>query len=197
MANTDKPSGFKPVGHYFGLDWTASIRCYYVGSSDSTAIYKYDMVRLNGSSDSTGIYADVDQAAATESLLGSAVGFSTVPQIVADPSNLTRLYRPASTAMYVYVVTDPFVIYEAQEDSVGGSIAAASVSLSTDITVGTGSTTTGLSAMELDSSDVATAAGQMRLLGRVNREDNALGNQCKWLCMINGTEHQLVNTTDV
>ena len=163
MANTDKPFGFKPAGHLLGLDWTQSIKCYYVGSSDSTAMFKYDLVVPAGSAESLGIYPDVTQAAAADAkLLGSAVGFSTVPQITADPTDLERKYRLASTAAYVWVVTDPFVIYEAQEDSTGNSIDADMFSLATDIHVGSGSTVTGISAMELDSSDTATGAGQMR-----------------------------------
>jgi hypothetical protein len=69
------------------------------------------------------------------------------------------------------------------------------VGLATDIAVGSGNTTTGISAMELDSSDTATGAGQMRILGLVRRGTNALGSYAIWRCMIN--EHQLRTGTDV
>jgi len=70
------------------------------------------------------------------------------------------------------------------------------VGLSTDIaTVGTGSTTTGKSAMELDSSDTATALGQCKILRVSNRENNALGTYCKWDVLI--VEHEMLIATDV
>ena len=97
--------------------------------------------------------------------------------------------------MYCLVVDDPFVIYEIQEDSAGNSITAAMVGMSTDIVVGTGSTTTGKSAMELDSSDTATPAGQCKILRLVNREDNELGNYAKWEVTI--IEHEMLSSTDV
>jgi len=112
-----------------------------------------------------------------------------------DADTPTRTYRPASTAMYVLVVDDPFVIFEIQEDSVGNSITAAMVGLSTDIVVGSGNTTTGKSGMELDSSDTATGAGQCKLLNIARRENNALGDNCSWEVLI--VEHEMLSATDV
>jgi hypothetical protein len=196
MANVDSPFGAKPVWHLLGLDWTGCIRPYYVGSGDSTAIYKYDLVKLAGSADATGLYPDIAQAAAGDSVLGSAVGFSTTPYVSVDPTNLERKYRPASTAMYVWVVDDPYVIYEMQEDSGGAALAVTAISLNTNIVVGSGNTTSGASGMELDSSDTGTdSTGQMRILRLVPRADNVLGDHAKWLCLIN--EHQLRGTADV
>jgi hypothetical protein len=97
--------------------------------------------------------------------------------------------------MYCLVVDDPFVIFEIQEDSVGNSITADMVGLSTDIVVGSGNTNTGLSGMELDSSDTATPAGQCKILRAVDREDNALGDHCKWEVTI--IEHEMLSATDV
>jgi hypothetical protein len=101
---------------------------------------------------------------------------------MADPDNLSMTHRTALTEMYCLVVDDPFVVFEIQEDSDGDAyIAAASVGLAANVVVGSGSTTTGKSGMELDSSDVSTnTAGQLRILRAVNRPDNALGIHCKW-----------------
>jgi hypothetical protein len=92
----------------------------------------------------------------------------------------------------VAVVDDPTVIYEVQEDSTGGSIAITAVGNNADVAVSAGNTTTGMSGMELDSSDVKTATAQLRILRVVNRPDNELGNNCKWEVVIN--EH-IYNTT--
>jgi hypothetical protein len=195
MANTDAAFGFKPVGHALGLDWTQCVNPYYFAAGESTATFKYDLVSLAGSSDTLGEYPTIAQTAATGAILGVVIGFSNTPYISADVTNLARKYRPASTAMYGWVVDDPFVIYEAQEDSADNDMDADMVGLATDIAVGSGNTTTGISAMELDSSDTATGAGQMRILGLVRRGTNALGSYAIWRCMIN--EHQLLTATDV
>lgn len=186
MANTDTPMGFKPIGHLQGLNWSDCVEVFYVPSTDSTAIYLYDLVEPAGSADTLGKYPTVTQAVAAQTdLLGAVVGFSNSPDICVDTSNLERLYRPASTAMYVTVVTDPYVLYLAQEDSGGAAMAATAVSANCDIVVGSGSTTTGLSGMEIDSSTSATANGQIRVLRLYNDPNNALGAYAKWVCMIN------------
>jgi hypothetical protein len=196
MANTDTPFGAKPIGHKLGLDWTQCVNVYYVSSSDSKAIGKYDLVSLAGSSDTLAEYPTVARAAAAGVLLGSVVGFGSTPYAAFNPSNLAYKYRPASTAMYLWVVDDPFVIYEMQEDNTANDMDADMVGLATDIaTVADCNTTTGISTMELDSSDTATGAGQMRILGISKRPGNVLGTYCKWRVMIN--EHQLRAGTDV
>jgi hypothetical protein len=195
MANLDTPFGFKPVGHLLGVPWSAKIRTYYVPATDATAMFKGDAVKSAGSADATGKFPTVAQAAATNVIRGVIVGFGDNPHVGIHPDNPTRDYRPASTAMYVFVVDDPFVIFEIQEDSVGNAIDADMVGLSTDITVGTGSTSTGKSAMELDSSDTATALGQCKILRLVDREDNVLGNHAKWEVLI--VEHEMLAATDV
>jgi hypothetical protein len=161
-----------------------------------------DAVVLAGSADTSGKYPTIEQAvAADENIVGVVIGFGLQPQVMGNPDNPNMKYRAASTAMYALVVDDPFVIFEIQEDSVDNYITADMVGLATDITngaEGTGSTTTGHSTMELDSSDTATAAGQCRILRAVNREDNALGNHCKWEVLI--AEHayrEQITVTDV
>ena len=193
MANTDSPFGLIPREYFNGAPWNGKYRIYYVPSTDGTAIYKGDIVKLAGSASADGKYPDVAQAAATDTtLVGVAVGFGTTPDLMFDINNLTRNYRAASTAMYVAVVDDPDVIFEVQEDSDGGAIAVTAVGNNADFVVGSGSTTTGQSAMELDSSGVGTATAQLRILRLVDRPDNVLGTNAKWLVMIN--EH-VYNTT--
>jgi hypothetical protein len=153
MANLDTPFGFKPVKHLLGTPWNGKANVYYVPSSDGTALYIGDAVKSAGAADSTGKYPTVTQAAATDVIRGVIVGFGDNPNVMTNPDYPMRRYRPVSTAMYVFVVDDPFVIFEIQEDSTGNSITAAMVGLSTDIVVGSGSTTTGKSGMELDSSE--------------------------------------------
>lgn len=188
MANDDKPSGFKPVSYISGAPWNGEFNVYQAASGDAVAIFKGDLVALTGACEATGKYPTVAQSAAAGAQhLGVAIGFSTVaPQIAADPSNLNLKYRVASTTCYVCVVDSPFVLYEIQEDSVGGDVAVASIGLNAEIIVGSGNTTTGLSAIELDTSTVATTATlPMQILRLVDREDNAVGTHAKWLVRLN------------
>jgi len=195
MANSDIPSGFKPVKHLLGVPWSGKANVYYIPSTDAVAMFVGDAVKSAGSADVTGKYPTVAQAAATDLIRGVIIGFGTDPSCLINPDNLVMNHRAASTAMYCLVVDDPFVIFEVQEDSVGNDIGVAMVGLSTDIAVGAGNTVTGKSAMELDSSDTATALGQCKILRIVDRVDNAIGTHCKWEVLF--VEHEMLVATDV
>jgi hypothetical protein len=195
MSNLDRPAGFKPVKHLNGSPYNGQANVYYIPATDATATFIGDAVKSAGAADTLGMYPTVQQAAAGETIRGVIIGFGLSPEVMGNPDNVNMKYRAASTAMYCLVVDDPTVIFEIQEDSVGNTITAAMVGLSTDIVVGSGSTTTGKSGMELDSSDTATAAGQCKILRAVNRPDNELGDHCKWEVLI--IEHEMLSSTDV
>ena len=195
MANSDAPSGFKPVKHLNGNPWNGKVNVYYIPATDGTATFIGDAVKSAGSATSDGLYPTVAQAAAGDAIRGVVIGFSDQPYVSVNTDNLNEKYRAASVARYAFVVDDPDVIFEVQEDSAGGSIAAASVGLSCDFVVGSGSTVTGKSGMEVDSSDVATAAGQFKLLRVSNKVGNELGNYCKWEVLFR--EHEMLAATDV
>ncbi len=190
MANADIPRGLVPVYNADGGPYTGQSMLCAIPASDGTATFLYDPVKLSGTADATTGVPTVIQAAATDAIFGVIVGFQP------NPDNLALNYRTASTLRYVYVCTDPGVMYEIQEDSVGNNLAVTEVGLATDIAVSAGNTLSGLSGVELDSSDTATAAGQLRILGLVRRPDNEIGTNAKWLVRI--SEHQInANTTDV
>jgi hypothetical protein len=86
-------------------------------------------------------------------------------------------YRPASTDCYVLVADDPDLVFECQEDAVGGALAVADVGLNADMTSGSLSTVTGRSGFQLDTSTKATTATlQLRIVGFVQRVNNEVGN---------------------
>lgn len=195
MANLDIPAGLKPVKHLNGSPWNGQANVYYVPATDSVAIFKGDAVKSAGAADATGKYPTVAQAAAGDAIRGVVIGFGEMPQIMINPTNPDRTHRPASTAMYVMVIDDPTVIFEIQEDSVGAALTAANVGQSADLVVGSGVAITGKSGMELDSSSSAATACTCKILRAVNREDNELGNQCKWEILI--AEHEMKLATGV
>ena len=180
MANVDAPSGFRPVRHLDGRSWNGSTRMYLVPSADSTALFVGDAVKPGGTAGAAGTVVNgidvegmntVIQAAATNTnIVGVVVGF------LPDPDNLMRKHRAASTNRIALVCDDPTVIYEVQEDSVTNTIIGDDIGENADIIVGTGNTTTGMSAMELDSSSHTAATATLRIMGLVKRPGNNIGD---------------------
>jgi hypothetical protein len=204
MANTSSLFGFKPIKYLNGAPWNGKVGVYYASASDTAVIYKGDMVAMQGTAskyESTGKYPCVTRAGVSSIMVGVAIGFSTVPYISADPTNLFLSKRTASTAMYVFVVDDPMVIFEAQESEVTAAIAAAlvysdvmangKISLGAGAAAGTlGNDTTGTSYMGINSIDVHTNAGSaateaIKVLRLADKENNALGAYAVWEVMIN------------
>ena len=116
-----------------------------------------------------GMVEAIEKAVAGDSefITGVIVGFS------ADPSALDKQYNPASTERVAFVANDPDLIFEIQAD---GAVPAASMGLNA-VTIYThaGSTTTGLSGVELDTTSDAPAAdasNTLLIVNAVNREDN-------------------------
>lgn len=183
MANTNFARGATPVGTLTGADWNSSVRHFNVDASNGTAVFVGDFIMM----ESDGNVAPA--TAGSTQIVGVMVG--RVPTY----ADLTKNYLPASTAGVVLVCTDPNAIYEIQEDSVGGAMAATQVGENADHIAGAGSTTTGRSAHQIDSSTQTAAAAGLRLLGIVDRPDNEAGNYAKWLVTIN--EHAFKTTSGV
>ena len=196
MANIDAAFGMRPVQHLDGSPWNGKVTSYLVPSTDASAIYVGDPVKSGGSAGAAGtvVYGqDVEGmptaivAAAGDTLRGVVVGFSPLQ------SNLETLHRAASTNRIAYVCDSPDVVFEIQEDSDGAALAAADVGENADIIYAAGNSTTGRSGVELDSSTHVTTTAQLRILGMVKRADNAIGDQARWLVVIN--EHELKSTS--
>lgn len=185
MANANRPSGARQVGSMGSTSYR--VNRYSVPASDGTALFVGDFVISNGTADTDGT-PQVIQAIAGGNLRGVVVGFEP------DPDNLSIMHRLASTHRYALVADDPDAVFEIQEDSVGNSMPVTDVGSNADIALTVaGSAISGRSGMELDSTSAATTAAQLRILSLVQREDNAIGDQAKWLVRIN--EHELASTT--
>lgn len=192
MANSDIPCGFKPVKHLLGGAWSGKANTYYIPVTNATALFKGDVIVSTGTADITGKYPGVVQASAGGNVRGVIVGFGEDPNIMIRPDYPNLTHCPKETEMYCLVVDDPFVIFEVQEDSVGSNLAVTDIGETSDIAVTAGNTTTGLSGMELDSD---AGNDQCKILRVVNREDNALGDHCKWEVIF--VEHELLSAVGV
>jgi hypothetical protein len=183
MANSNAPTGLTPRRYRNGSPWMGACRTYYVPATDATAIGIGDPVIIAGGADAAGVpTVTLATAGATNRITGVCVGIRPGGNSTLIPPRL----RAASTAEYILVTDDPALLYEVQEDSVGGALTAASTDLNCDLVAGTASTYTGLSAWQLDSSTAAVGATlQMRLIGLQIRADNVFGANAKWLASIN------------
>lgn len=182
MANTDAATGLVPVGNLNGAPYSGRTTRYHVPSSDATAIFVGGLVKPGGSADARGVMSVTGNVATGDAVLGAVVAVEPV-------TRESGTFRAASTERYVLVADDPNTIFAVQEDSVGAALAAVNVGNTADLTGFTaGSTATGKSTIEIDSS-TATAAGDgtqdVVLLGLVQAEDNEVGANAKWLVRLN------------
>lgn len=185
MANTSTPFGLRPVGTLNSACYTGQIKKFYVPSTDAAAIGIGDPVKLAGSADADGVPTVARMATpGTDVMVGVMVGVQPLP------TDLTLNYRKASTAMYIYVDVDPNTIYEVQEDSVGGALAATNVGQNANIILGTVSTTTGNGLTMLDSSTANTTNTlDVQILELAVRPNNEIGNYAKWHVRLNKNQY--------
>ncbi len=149
MANTDAPMGFWPIRHLCG----GEIRLSEHICTTSAAIFKGDPLKVVAG-------GTVEVAAADDGLIVIGVAAEYVASAAAGDT--------------VKVWDDPNIVFGVQADS-GTSPAATDVyNTANFITYAAGSTTTGLSIMELDASDIGTGA-QLKILGKIPDPDNVWG----------------------
>lgn len=191
MANLDRPRGLTPIRHLNGSAWNGAMNVYWHSSTDTTAIFKGDVVTtkmiMGGKGKGqNGPYPQVVSGAAEKTpYLGVAWGFGYTPELAANVANLNAPnYAAALAEIFVFVIDDPGVIYEMQDGALMASTSIAGNYNSTGW--GSGSTVTGRSAGELlntDNADGGTAG--FRLMRLVPRADNELAINAAWEVMIN------------
>lgn len=165
MANADRPNGFTPVKYRFGGAYSGAYRKLF---STGDNLFLGDLVKRASDAvqSGTGVYAEVDRATATTELItGVVVGWE------ANPNAQENLYHAASSTYAVYIADIDNLICEVQSDD--ATMVQTDVGLNIDATFTAGSTTTGLSNMEINGDTAATTAGlQFKIIEMVDREDN-------------------------
>ena len=197
MANADRPSGLTPVRYLNGAPYNGQARAYYHVATDAAAIFIGSPVSLSaGGSNAAaiggfdiGTLGMVKHAAAggsTARIVGVCVAVDPLNGAGADGRD-SLIYCAASTERIVWIADDPNIVFEIQEDGDTTDLAAADVNTNIDlIATAAGSTVTGLSGWELDSSSkAATITLDCHIIGKSKIQDNALGDHCKWDVTIN------------
>jgi hypothetical protein len=166
MANANAAFGFRPINRDGSPYNGATLRCV-VAATDATALFIGDAVKLDGSS-SEG-YPGITQCAAGDAVFGVVTGFEV------DPDALGNQYRVASTKRFCQVVGADQSYFEIQSDDDTTALAEAGVGLNANFVVGSGDTSYGVSAMELDSDGADTTSTlDLQIVGLVDRADNLL-----------------------
>lgn len=176
------------VGTLNGSPVTGSLRKMPVDSSNGTAIFKGDAVKLEDD-------GNMAPAAAGDSIYGFCMGV-VVDRAVAATEHPG--YLPASTAGNILVLPANNAMISIKEDGTGGYMVATNVGSVGDLVATAGSTSTGRSGYVLDSSDVIAkdaTPGSAQLLvialdPTVGNELSAAGvsGETRWLCVVNESQ---------
>ena len=153
MANIDAAFGLRPIAKVGSAPGgTTGTTKYSIADNQGTAIFTGDPVKFKN--DGT-----VEAGTAGDPSCGVFMGcFYT------DPSTSKPTFRnffPASLSpgdAIAFVADDPDQLFIIQQDSVANNIVAADLNLNADFVAGAGSTTTGMSKYEVDSSSKNTTA---------------------------------------
>jgi hypothetical protein len=184
-------NGFSPVGTISGAPYNGATRRFYkaAGTTVTHDLFVGDLVVMSGAADAAGIPGVV---AATAGDQNPACG--VIAAIAPDPNHLDRAsWIDGADAGYVDVVTDPNVVFEAQ---INAALAAAEVGKNVNmVATAAGSRTAGSSGQEINATGInTTATFQLKLIGFVNRADNAPnGTYNRGLVIINN--HQFKGGT--
>jgi|TARA_R110000824_G_scaffold102504_1_gene243863 hypothetical protein len=169
MANNDKAFGLRPLGNLAGTGGQKQYG-YEIADNQAGAIFQGDLVTLKD-----GYILQFDPSSHT-----AAVGvFNGV--FYNDPTTQKptwKNYYPGSVnitqgKITADVLDDPSQMFIIQND---GTSAQANYGKNADIVVGTGNTTTGLSANEVNTGSIATTAAlNLKIIGLWDVPNNAIG----------------------
>jgi len=169
MANVDKAFGLRPLGN---LSATGAQKQYgyQIADNQSGAIFQGDLVTLKD-----GYILQFDPATHTAAV-GVFNGCNYIDPTTGKPT--WKNYYPGSInitqgTINADVIDDPNQLFIIQNDETSQ---ASNYGKNADVTVGTGNTTTGMSAMELDTSTIATTAAlNLKIIGLYNVPGNTVG----------------------
>lgn len=182
MANRDTPFGLRPAYHLLGGDANRT-NAYTIAAAYGTKIYTGDLVTKTATGNEIG------QGAASDTLFTGV--FAGCRYKTAGGEIVYSRYWPADvtthTEIVAWVYDDPFIVFEIQAD---GDIEAADYGNQGDLIIThAGVDSTGVSGMELKSSDIDTGSN-LKILGLVPRVGNAVGTNAKIYVLISEHEYR-------
>lgn len=179
MANVDKAFGLRPLGN-LSASGSQKQFGYEIADNQAGAIFQGDLVTLKDG------YILQFNPASHSAAVGVFNGCNYVDPTTGKPTFSN--YYPGSVnitqgKIVADVIDDPNQLFIIQND---GTSAVANYGKNADIVVGTGSTTTGVSANELDTSSIATTAAlNLKIVGLWDVPGNAVGANAVVVVKIN------------
>lgn len=193
MANANVPVGLRPINQN-GTTWSGQGQMVAFPASQASNVFLGDPLVALGGTDGFGVpLVGIASAGAGNAILGSMIGICNGP--AGSGYTITRdlpVYRQGGILNYALAINDPDQYWAVQEDSVGGAISAALAGYANaNLVAGAGSTVTGFSGWQLQSSSVSAAANptyQLKIMGLLRGPDNALGINADWIVTLNNPQ---------
>lgn len=179
MANADKAFGLRALGNLSATGGQKQYG-YEIADNQSGAIYQGDLVTISGG------YVVKFLPASHTAAVGVFNGCNYIDPTTGKPT--WKNYYPGSVnittgKIVADVIDDPNQLFIIQVDE---SVAQTDVGDNADVVGTGGSTTTGVSTMELDSSTIAnTAALNLKIVGLYDVPGNAFGTNAVVVVKIN------------
>tara|TARA_R110000823_G_scaffold279508_1_gene397767 strand:+ start:1075 stop:1632 length:558 start_codon:yes stop_codon:yes gene_type:complete len=155
MANTDAAFGFRPV-EKMGSGPNGKLNPYKVASDEAGKLHQGDAVMPDS--------GFIQQADVASDICGVFWGAKYDDPTTQKPTFTNFLPAAVGAVADAFVYDDPFQVFEIQGDS-GTASLQTQIFQSADIVDAQGSTTTGISGQELDSSDISATAQQCIIMG--------------------------------
>jgi hypothetical protein len=179
MANVDKAFGLRPLGN-LSASGSQKQYGYEIADNQAGAIFQGDLVTLKD-----GYILQFNPASHTAAV-GVFNGCNYIDPTTGKPT--WKNYYPGGVnitqgKIIADVIDDPNQLFIIQND---GTSAAANYGKNADIVVGTGNTTTGVSANVLDTSSIATTAAlNLKIVGLWDTPNNSVGANAVVVVKIN------------
>jgi len=180
MANLNAAFGLSPVGTITGAPFNEQGQLYAIANDASNTYAIGDIVKSAVGNDANGVGL-VTKAGATDVPLGVIVGIRVAnPGVSLQATNLdltkTFIGLSSGSYTYVYVVTDPTVVFKTQANaSVSAKVGSTAVPSITADQSSTLSQSAPYSATYVAADSSATAASMLQVVGVFQSPDNTVG----------------------
>ena len=190
MANIDAPFGLRPIGNTVGSS-DFQMTEYLIPDNEATSIFQGDAVEID---DNNAGFIAVQEAVTNVDNIGVFNGCL----IDSDPSTgkpkFSNFYSQTNITqgkIKAFVFDNPYQRFLIQGDS-GTAAAAADIGKVADtVATHSGSTTTGISGLELDVSDLETTDGQLKAIAFTgDPQNNELAIHANYVVQFNEHAHK-------
>ena len=190
MANVDSPFGLRPIGNTVGSS-DFQMTEYLIPDNEGTSIFQGDPVEID---DNNAGFIAVQEATTNVDNIGVFNGCL----IDSDPSTgkpkFSNFYSQTNITqgkIKAFVFDNPYQRFLIQGDSATAAAAADIGKVADTVATHSGSTTTGISGLELDVSDLAATDGQLKAIAFTgDPQNNELAIHANYVVQFNEHAHK-------